>query len=67
MPYISGLLNFLTHICNHFLIKKNQRKKVALTLRLTLVCLQKVSFVYDRLGAGAAGAASKLLFGAGAA
>jgi hypothetical protein len=48
---------------NPLIIQKSE-ETVAPTLRLTLVCFQKVGLVYSRVGARAA---SKFLLGAGAA
>jgi hypothetical protein len=49
------------------LIIPKSKEKIAPTLGLTLVCFQKDGLVYCRVGAGAAGAASKFLAGARAA
>jgi hypothetical protein len=49
-----------------FLIIQKSEEKVAPNYSLTLICFQKVALVYSRVVAGAAGAASKFLHGAGA-
>jgi hypothetical protein len=63
---VSGLLNMSQSVQFIFvtiLIMQKSEKTIAPTLRLTLVCFQKVALVYRRSGAGAA---SKFLLIAGA-
>jgi hypothetical protein len=63
MFYIRGLLK-MSQSVRVFYFSIFIRGKVAPTLRLTFVCLYKVSLVYIRVGAGDAGEVSKFLLGA---